>query len=204
MSCTLFILVSFLIFVTTVSAQTRPSFNVDLKLGDSGSVVRDLQMFLNDNGFLVSETGLGSNGQESEYFGPKTLRAVKSFQATYSQDVLVPVGLPTPTGYWGPSSRDKAKDLSKKGTVAGISTALVTNTIKVEYWKKVDGGDISDLTSISKYPNNPDEVVFLSKLEIPSDQDNKYGTRVTGYVIPKVTGNYTFYLSSDDEGELYI
>jgi chitodextrinase len=72
------------------------SFTRDLTIGSSGSDVKNLQVFLNDNGYPVSTTGAGASGNESLYFGGKTAQALARFQAT--------AGLPA-TGYFGPLTR---------------------------------------------------------------------------------------------------
>lgn len=51
-----------------------------LKLGTSGDEVRNLQIFLNNRGFLVSLSGPGSKGQETSYFGPATQAALARYQ----------------------------------------------------------------------------------------------------------------------------
>jgi peptidoglycan hydrolase-like protein with peptidoglycan-binding domain len=42
--------------------------------------VKELQKFLNNNGYLVSASGSGSNGNETNYFGLKTKLALIKFQ----------------------------------------------------------------------------------------------------------------------------
>jgi peptidoglycan hydrolase-like protein with peptidoglycan-binding domain len=69
-------------------AQQQPTFNTDLKYGSKGQAVLDLQNFLQNQGVLTVKP----NG----YFGPNTLKAVRSFQLTNE--------LPT-TGFFGPLSR---------------------------------------------------------------------------------------------------
>ena len=98
---------------TSVSEQTY-SFTRDLSLGDRGSEVRELQQFLNGlDGIQVAFSGPGAPGQETTYFGPRTKQAVEQFQFRYRDQVLAPVGLTRPTGFWGPSSRDTADDLAR-------------------------------------------------------------------------------------------
>lgn len=55
-----------------------------------------VQQFLDDNGFALATAGPGSLGNETDLFGPLTLRAVEKFQSAHD--------LP-PTGYWGPMTR---------------------------------------------------------------------------------------------------
>ncbi|PWB38685.1 MAG: hypothetical protein C3F02_03160 [Parcubacteria group bacterium] len=56
------------------------SFKRDLKRGQSGSDVYELQKFLNQQGFIVALAGAGSPGQETRYFGSATRAALAKFQ----------------------------------------------------------------------------------------------------------------------------
>jgi len=53
-----------------------PAFTRNLTLGSRGNDVKELQIFLNSNGFGVSTTGAGSPGNETTYFGNKTRQAL--------------------------------------------------------------------------------------------------------------------------------
>jgi hypothetical protein len=44
----------------------------------------------------------------------------------------------------------------------------------------------------------------LGSFEAPTDVDDDYGTRLRGYLVPAVSGTYTFWLASDDQGELWL
>jgi peptidoglycan hydrolase-like protein with peptidoglycan-binding domain len=87
------------------------SFNRDLNVGSNNEDVRQLQIFLNRNGFTVAQVGVGSVGNETSYFGTLTKSAVIRFQERYASDILSPVGLTHGTGYFGPSTRSKANSL---------------------------------------------------------------------------------------------
>lgn len=69
----------------------------DLTLGVSGSDVLALQKFLNAHGYIVAQSGAGSPGSETSYFGPATRSAVARFQAAHSISPAV--------GYVGPLTR---------------------------------------------------------------------------------------------------
>lgn len=73
----------------------------------TGTDVKQLQIFLNTHNFTVSNTGPGSRGQETTYFGPATYRALVKFQEYYAKDILIPVGLSRGTGYFGVSTMKK-------------------------------------------------------------------------------------------------
>lgn len=81
-------------------------FTKDLSFGMVDSEVKMLQKFLNNQGFILASSGFGSAGNETNYFGPKTLNALKSFQEFYKDQILVPLGLSSPTGYFGEKTRN--------------------------------------------------------------------------------------------------
>ena len=72
-------------------------FTRDLQLRDTGNDVQMLQQFLNTKGFLVSQTGPGSPGNETTYFGVKTWQALVNFQKN--------VSIKPASGYFGPITR---------------------------------------------------------------------------------------------------
>lgn len=78
---------------------TPPAFEFyrNLFYGTSGEDVRALQKFLNQNGFLVSETGSGSLGNESIHFRRKTRDALQHFQSAHNINPA--------SGYSGPITR---------------------------------------------------------------------------------------------------
>ncbi len=68
------------------SATTKASpqvFTRTLKLNSKGVDVKDLQKFLNSQGFSVAKKGPGSKGKETTLFGPATKAAVIKFQKAY-------------------------------------------------------------------------------------------------------------------------
>jgi hypothetical protein len=72
----------------------------------------------------VSDTGFGSIGNETIYFGYKTLEAVKRFQKLYASEILEPVGLTEPSGFVGFYTRSKLTSLSS--TIINDSTVETT------------------------------------------------------------------------------
>lgn len=87
-------------------------FSTPLSKGMRSAEVRQLQQFLNTRGFvLASGIELGAPGYETDLFGLLTEDAVKRFQAAYAAEILAPVGLTAPSGFFGPSSIRKANAL---------------------------------------------------------------------------------------------
>ncbi len=85
-----------------------------------------------------------------------------------------------------------------------VSFALA-GTISYDYWLNIGGGTaVSDLTSNANYPNNPTGEETLTSFDAPYDWADDYGGRIQGYVLPPTTGNYVFWIASDDNGELWL
>jgi len=81
--------------------KTTYEFTGSLEKGDTGKEVKKLQQFLNDNGFQLAESGPGSPGNETNYYGDLTKQAVIKLQNKYSEQILKPLGLSEGTGYFG-------------------------------------------------------------------------------------------------------
>jgi hypothetical protein len=78
----------------------------------------------------VAQSGVGSPGQESNYFGTRTKLAVIRFQELYRKEILTPVGLLRGTGYFGQGSSAKLALLCRVaaqnggfgGVLSGVNT----------------------------------------------------------------------------------
>jgi len=95
--------------VTTTAGFT---FKNNLSQGMVSEDIRYLQRFLNSHaGTKIADTGPGSSGQETNYFGELTKAAVIKFQNMYASEVLAQWGLTKGTGYVGQSTRKKLNEL---------------------------------------------------------------------------------------------
>ncbi len=155
----------------SVTGNCAFTFTRSLGQGTSGADVMNLQKFLNmDPDLVVALSGAGSPGMETSFYGSLTAAAVSKFQTKYSADVLVPVGLTSPTGYFGPSSMAKANALcsSMGGGSTGGSTGGTTSGAL-----KGGAGSIQDVDFISSLNNEEvgegDEDVEVAGLEIEAD-----------------------------------
>lgn len=88
------------------------TFTGSFSLGDEAPEVREVQRFLNQVAQTrLADSGAGAPGEETSFFGTRTLAAVRAFQSRYATEILAPVGLTAPTGFWGPSTRAQANAL---------------------------------------------------------------------------------------------
>ena len=74
----------------TSKAATNNFFKKDLSFGMVNSDVKELQKFLNSNGFNVATTGVGSVGKETLKFGPATRSALIRYQK--ANNILPSIG----------------------------------------------------------------------------------------------------------------
>jgi hypothetical protein len=88
---------------------------------------------------------------------------------------------------------------SATGTVTVLPGLIYTNGLKVEFFsgasrQDVEAGNVGPATSIS----------LASSFEMPVDADEDYTRRVSGYFLPPTSGNYVFFVCSDDDSDLFL
>jgi hypothetical protein len=96
---------------------------------------------------------------------------------------------------------DSAVSDTVRITVSGCSG---TGSISAEGFFEIPGSQLISLASSPKFPNNPDVKASLNKFEYGPNIGDNYGARVRGYICAPQTGNYVFYISSDDQSELWL
>ncbi len=96
--------------INNLSSINNYVFTVDLPYGGVSDDVLRLQKFLNANGFILANNGPGSPGHETKIFGNVTRAALIKFQNKYKEQILIPLGLTSGTGYFGFSTREFIKN----------------------------------------------------------------------------------------------
>jgi hypothetical protein len=102
--------------------------------------------------------------------------------------------------------------LKDEGTpfIEDVANATVTTSagtpcsgaggIDREKWDNVAGRNVSYIPL-----NRPADVITtLTEFSAPTNDGTNYGVRVRGYVCPPTTGNYVFFIASDDESQLFL
>lgn len=102
------------VLVAETSQVEICSFGQNLYAGAKSPEVRCLQRFLNASGFSVALEGPGSSGNETDYYGARTERAVAQWQNA--------MGVSPVRGFFGPRSRFAYQILTgRSASASGIS-----------------------------------------------------------------------------------
>ena len=110
-------------------------------------------------------------------------------------------------GYTGADSFTYTTGPSTPASTVSILVSPPTSAqsgILMETWNGITGTSVSNLTSDSDYPLSPDASVARSLFEAPVNRGADFGTRMTALLIPPTTGDYTFWIATDDGGELWF
>ena len=92
---------------------------------------------------------------------------------------------------------------------AGVNTqadqGLAAGLVKRELFLNLTGATVADLTASTNFINNlPDSVTLFGSFEAPSNVGSDYGQRMSGLLVPGVSGSYVFFIASDDQSELWL
>lgn len=116
------------------------------------------------------------------------------------------------SGYVGNDSFTYSVTSSAGGTASAIVYVEVINpstasgTLLVEYWNNIGSGTaVRDLTGNVNFPNNPTLKFYTNTVfELRSNYADSYGSRARALLVPTVSGDYTFWVASDDSSELWL
>jgi hypothetical protein len=85
-------------------------------------------------------------------------------------------------------------------SVSNNTTCQASGTILREYWANVQGNQTINVP-VNKTPTSTS---YLTSFEGPTGVGENYASRIRGYLCAPETGNYTFWIASDDYGDLYL
>lgn len=86
-------------------------------------------------------------------------------------------------------------DFKFNGSIRGV--------LNLHVWKDLCGLDVDSLRKTPLFPHHPHERLFIKNFDTTRQEDN-YGQRIFGFIVPKVSGLYKFGISSDDTSELWL
>jgi hypothetical protein len=97
---------------------------------------------------------------------------------------------------------------------AGAATVETPGFLKYQCWfppirdASMVGTGIATFLADPNYPNTPDMTSYAggwnTRSVFPDDTHEQYGARLDGWITPTVTGDYNFYIRSDDSSQLYV
>jgi PA14 domain len=73
-----------------------------------------------------------------------------------------------------------------------------------EIWNGIPGTAITDFTSSPRFTQPADSVTTFTGASAPQNFGDNFASRVRGTITAPLTGDYTFWITSDDTGELRI
>jgi hypothetical protein len=93
-------------------------------------------------------------------------------------------------------------------TVGATTTCALVDSCgaTLDTWAGIGGDSVNELMYSTNYLTSvPSRSTRLTELlESPRDIDDNYGSRMKGWLKPPVTGDYLFWIASDNEGELWL
>jgi len=85
-----------------------------------------------------------------------------------------------------------------------ISNVTATGAITHELFSGFSGSGLSKLAAAPAFPLSPAGVAQRTLFESPLNTGGNHGSRMRGYVVAPQTGNYTFWIASCGESQLYL
>src|SRR3989339_695915 len=147
----------------------------DLKFGTIGADVKELQKYLNNNGSPLAQTGFGSSGNETNYFGFLTKQALTNFQVKNKLNA---------TGIFDSATRDFLSCEKENNLVPKVETPKQGNnqsTTQSEDNKYSISGSITGISDVVTLHNNNNDIITIK----PGDSAN--------FVFPKKIINGSAY-----------
>ena len=103
------------------------------------------------------------------------------------------------------SSASRAREVIPSARLYPQLIGKAGGSLMKEHWSGIEGSSISSLTTNANYPDKPSGRELITSFEcLAQNWNDSFGTRVTGYIVPPVSGNYRFAASGDDQAELYL
>lgn len=75
--------------------------------------------------------------------------------------------------------------------------------LRNEKWLGIPGNALADLYESEQFKESP-VASLINEARVPSNATESYGTRIRGTLRAPVTGQYRFYISSNNQGELWL
>ncbi len=162
-------------------------------------------VYLSTDFATVNNAVPGTTTGAPGYLAPTPPQTATSLTRTIPGDLLY-----NTTYYWRADAVEKTPPATPGNTHKGAVWSFTTGpagagSILREIWQNITptGTAISLLYDWPDFPYNPTLSDTLTQFATDPDWD-QYGGRIHGWVYAPVSGDYTFYLTSDDNGQLWL
>lgn len=86
-----------------------------------------------------------------------------------------------------------------------VPNSTGSGMVYLEMYAGVAGASVADLQANQNFPASPSSsMLYTGGLKLPENVDDNYGQRVRALVTPAVSGDYTFYVASNNSSEVYL
>ncbi len=111
------------------------------------------------------------------------------------------------TYYWRIDEVESTSPLTiHKGEVWSFTTVPFKGlgSITRQLYEGTSGNTIDDLLNDPNYPDNPSSTGYLTSFEAPHMAISQYGSRVYGWLYVRNAGEYTFWIASGENSQLWF
>ncbi len=157
---------------------------------------------------------VGSAGNKNNYTISNLTLAVTVLSAVFDGDRTVTLNT-TPMPASGIASVVFTVVMNNIRDISANQNAILPNTtasfvqvngvINSRRYLNIGGTAVNDLTSNAKFINGQwDNEQFKNLIESNTDSADNYGAELIGYIVPNVSGAFSFYISADDGAVLFL
>jgi hypothetical protein len=134
--------------------------------------------------------------------GPKKIRIISDQEGFTASALFLSFARRQPPPVSEAAELERARpDVSELLDAGGSVRAGV---ILREVWTGIGGNNLTDLTKNPAFKGRPNQTFHPDSFATPRNPGDNYGTRMRGYLHAPQTGAYTFWLCSDDDGQLLL
>jgi hypothetical protein len=96
------------------------------------------------------------------------------------------------------------RDIDSLPASASLPAKSQQGQVDIWFYDSVNISSVEELENLARFPDNPDEIVQVSKLEMLDSRGDRYASFVRGYITPPSNGQYRFFLNSDDDSQFFL
>ena len=90
-------------------------------------------------------------------------------------------------------------------TASSQEAVEVTGWVQTDYFEEITGTAVADLLDSDKFlDNQPDNAEWVHGINLIDGYGDNYGSRTVGWIVVAETGNYDFFVRSDDASQLFL